>query len=180
MKVITGPLTLEVVQGNIVVQPDIEAIVNAANAQLLSGGGVAGIIHRTAGPALEKACRPLAPIRPGEAVTTEAFALPNSYIIHTLGPVYGVDKPEAQLLARCYRAALEQAEAYHLHSVAFPAISTGAFGYPVQEAAQIAIETLMAHASDAGSVRHIRIVLFSSSDFHTHEKVLAQYQNEQN
>jgi len=92
--------TLEVVQGDIVNQADLEAIVNAANAQLTMGGGVAGAIHAAAGPELEEECQEKAPIEPGEAVITRAYQLPNNYVIHVLGPRYGKDKPEAKLLAR--------------------------------------------------------------------------------
>ncbi len=113
---------LECLQGDIANQPDIDVVVNAANAQLRTGGGVAGALHRAAGPELERACRPLAPIAPGQAVITEAFALPNRHVIHCLGPVYGRDRPEAELLADCYRNALELAEQHGLASIAFPAL----------------------------------------------------------
>ena len=94
---------VECVRGDITSQEDVAAIVNAANAELRSGGGVAGAIHRAAGPGLAREARPLAPISPGEAVITGAHDLPNHYVIHTLGPVYGQDRPEAELLANCYR-----------------------------------------------------------------------------
>ncbi|MFW5832232.1 MAG: macro domain-containing protein, partial [Prolixibacteraceae bacterium] len=100
-------ITVEMVQGDITQQKDIEAVVNAANAKLLRGGGVAGAIHRTAGPELEKESKKLAPIKPGEAVITGAYNLPNKKVIHCLGPVYGQDKPEDKLLANCYRNALK-------------------------------------------------------------------------
>ena len=103
-------ITLECVQGDIADQADMEAIVNAANAQLLPGGGVAGAIHRAAGPGLEKECRPLAPIQPGEAVITGGQNLPNKHVIHCLGPIYGKDAPADLLLANCYRHALGAAE----------------------------------------------------------------------
>lgn len=105
------------------------------------GGGAAGAIHRAAGPGLAEECRPLAPIRPGEAVITGAQNLPNRYVIHCLGPVYGVDEPADELLASSYRSALELAEQNQIRSVAFPAISTGAFGYPMEPAARVAFET---------------------------------------
>lgn len=124
---------IEVVQGDISRQADMEVIVNAANAELRTGGGVAGAIHRAAGPELEEACRPLAPIAPGEAVITKAFRLPNQWVVHCLGPVYGRDKPEAQLLANCYENALMLAENHRVKSIAFPAISTGIFGYPLAQ-----------------------------------------------
>lgn len=133
---------IELKKGDITKQDDIDAIVNAANAELKIGGGVAGAIHREAGYELEKACRPLAPIKPGEAVITEAFELPNQYVIHCLGPVYGRDKPQAELLENCYENALSLAEDNKIESIAFPSISTGAFGYPVEEAAKVALSTV--------------------------------------
>src|SRR6056297_2403658 len=102
MEVKVNGMTIEIVRGNIATQKDITAVVNAANAQLRIGGGVAGAVHRAAGPELEKETRQLAPIKPGEAVISGAHNLPNTYIIHCLGPVYGMDKPEDKLLADCY------------------------------------------------------------------------------
>ncbi|MFW6133591.1 MAG: macro domain-containing protein, partial [Planctomycetota bacterium] len=135
-------VVIECVEGNITDQQDVDAVVNAANAELRPGGGVAGAIHRAAGAGLDRACRPLAPIRAGQAVITPAFDLPNSHVIHCLGPVYGRDEPADDLLASCYRRALELAEENHLASVAFPAISTGAFGYPMDAAAKLAVRTV--------------------------------------
>src|SRR6056297_3607411 len=103
-------VTIQCVAGNIADQPDMDAVVNAANALLRTGGGVAGAIHRAAGSGLAEECRPMAPIKPGEAVISGGHNLPNSYVIHCLGPVYGRDKPEEELLANCYRRALELAE----------------------------------------------------------------------
>lgn len=160
---------LELVQGDIAAQKDMEAVVNAANAQLRIGGGVAGAIHRAAGPELEKACRALAPIKPGEAVITEAFKLPNQYVIHTLGPVYGRDKPEAALLERCYQNSLKLAEEYRIKSIAFPAISTGAFGYPIKEAADTSLITINKLISDLENLEIIRFVLYSSSDLQVYQ-----------
>lgn len=167
-------LTLECVQGNIIEQPDMEAIVNAANGQLRIGGGVAGAIHRAAGPGLEQECRPLAPIRPGEAVITGAHNLRNRFVIHCLGPVYGVDDPSDAMLASCYREALRLAEENGAGSIAFPAISTGAFSYPMEPAARIALTTVLKTLPQLASVRHIRFVLFSDSDQRIHEDVLGE------
>ena len=141
-KTISG-VTLECIKGNIASQPDITAVVNAANAQLRMGGGVAGAIHRAAGPGLEQESSFLAPIKPGEAVITGGHNLPNQYVIHCLGPVFGVDKPEDKLLANCYSNALKLAEEYKIDSIAFPAISTGVFGYPVVEATEIVFSTII-------------------------------------
>ncbi|MBX6764215.1 MAG: macro domain-containing protein [Rubrobacteraceae bacterium] len=166
-------VTIECVRGDITRQPDVEAIVNAANARLTTGGGVAGAIHRAAGPGLEEECRPLAPISPGEAVITGGHDLPNAHVIHTLGPVYGSDHPEAELLANCYRNALRLADEHGVTSIAFPAISTGVFGYPVEEAARVAIGTVLDEAPRLQNVRLIRFVLFGERDLEVHERILA-------
>ena len=167
-------VTVECVQGDITSQDDVTAIVNAANAELRSGGGVAGAVHRAAGPGLAEEARPLAPIRPGEAVMTSGHNLPNRYVIHALGPVYGQDRPEAELLAGCYRNALALAEENGIDSIAFPAISTGVFGYPVEEAAEVAIKTVVEEAQRLEHVRLIRFVLFAERDLEVHEKVLSE------
>ncbi|MFP4168831.1 MAG: macro domain-containing protein [Desulfonatronovibrionaceae bacterium] len=169
-----GKVNVECVQGDIANQPDMEAVVNAANAWLRQGGGVAGALHKAAGPGLEEECRPLAPIRPGEAVITGGHNLPNKYVIHCLGPVYGQDKPADQLLAACYTSALRLAEEQGIQSVAFPAISSGAFGYPLQDAARIATGTIIENASRLSSVRRIRFVLFGGSAFKTYLTLLEQ------
>jgi O-acetyl-ADP-ribose deacetylase (regulator of RNase III) len=169
-------LTIECVRGDITSQDDVTAIVNAANAELRSGGGVAGAIHRAAGPELEEEASPLAPISPGEAVITGGHGLPNRYVIHALGPVYGQDRPERELLASCYRNALALAEETGIDSVAFPAISTGIFGYPVEEAAEVALGTMVEEAQRLERVRLIRFVLFGEKDFEVHEKVLSEIQ----
>src|ERR671929_2297721 len=127
-----GAVTVECVLGDITSQDDVDAVVNAANARLEPGGGVAGAIHRAAGPGLAQEAVPLGPIEPGEAVITGAYELPNRYVIHTLGPVYGQDRPEAELLARCYRNSLALADDNSIESIAFPAVSTGIFGYPLE------------------------------------------------
>jgi len=165
-------LDIELTRGDITAQPDVDAIVNAANAELRTGGGVAGAIHRAAGPGLEEECRPLAPIRPGEAVITGAHDLPNRYVIHCLGPVYGRDEPADALLAGCYRNALRLADEAELGSVAFPAISTGVFGYPVEEAARVALRTVREVAGALQSVDMVRFVLFSEDDLRVHREVL--------
>jgi O-acetyl-ADP-ribose deacetylase len=169
-----GPVSVQVQQGNIAAQEGIDAVVNAANAWLRPGGGVAGALHRAAGPGLEEECRPLAPIKPGEAVITGGHSLPNRHVIHCLGPVYGVDLPSEGLLADCYRHALDLAEEYGLVSVAFPAISTGVFGYPREEAARVALETVAARALELKSVRLIRFVLFDEASWDVHRRVLEQ------
>jgi O-acetyl-ADP-ribose deacetylase len=165
MKKQLGEVELKAVRGDITQQSDITAVVNAANAQLMTGGGVAGAIHRAAGPELEEDCRRLAPIRPGEAVLTKGFNLPNQYVIHALGPVYGMNKPENILLADCYRNALIIAEEQKIDSIAFPAISTGAFGYPFEAATDIALQTIIDFIPSLNYIRHIRFVLYGDIDF---------------
>jgi O-acetyl-ADP-ribose deacetylase len=168
-----GAVTVECVQGDITSQDDVDAVVNAANARLEFGGGVAGAIHRAAGPGLAEEAVPLGPIEPGEAVITGAHGLPNRYVIHTLGPVYGQDRPEAELLAGCYRNALDLAEQNGVESVAFPAISTGVFGYPAEEAARVALGTVRERAERLERVRLVRFVLFGEKDLEVHERVLS-------
>ncbi|MEX0929044.1 MAG: macro domain-containing protein [Balneolales bacterium] len=165
-------IDVEAVRGNIASQPGFKAIVNAANAELRIGGGVAGAIHRAAGPGLEEECRSMAPIKPGEAVITGAHKLPNQHVIHCLGPVYGRDKPEAELLARCYRNALNIANQNIIDSIAFPAISTGAFGYPLKPAAEITMHTIKEMAPELAHIRQIRMVLHTDDDLHVFETVL--------
>lgn len=163
---------VEIVRGNIADQPDIDAVVNAANAELLPGGGVAGAVHRAAGPGLARECLPLGPIRPGESVITGAHGLPNRFVIHCLGPVYGMDEPSDELLASCYEGALRLAEENGAASIAFPAISTGAFGYPMEPAAGVALRTVMKTVPGLSAVRHVRFVLFRPEDVQVHERVL--------
>jgi O-acetyl-ADP-ribose deacetylase len=167
-----GEVTVELTIGDITAQHDLDAVVNAANARLATGGGVAGAIHRAAGPGLEQECRPLAPIVPGQAVITSGHDLPNPHVIHVLGPVYGSDEPSDELLSRCYRGALDRAEEADLASVGFPAVSTGVFGYPMDEAAEVALRTLRDEAGRLGSVRLVRFVLFDQAALEAHERAL--------
>jgi O-acetyl-ADP-ribose deacetylase (regulator of RNase III) len=169
-------VTVELIRGDITRQEDLDVVVNAANARLEPGGGVAGAIHRAAGPDLLAACRPLAPIEPGEAVITDACDLPNRRIVHCLGPVHGVDEPAEELLAACYRRALELADAEGLESIGFPAISTGAFGYPLEDAAKVALETINSAAPGLEHVRRIRFILFGKADLDTHARILQEAQ----
>ncbi len=173
IKEISG-IIIECVTGNIADQPDITAIVNAANAHLRPGGGVAGAIHRAAGPGLEEECQKYAPIEPGQAVITGGYNLPNKYVIHTLGPVYGVDKPEEKLLSDCYRNSLLLAEQHGVDSIAFPAISTGYFRYPLEKATEVALKTVIGMIPQLRQVKKIRFVLFSESDLMVYEAELAR------
>jgi O-acetyl-ADP-ribose deacetylase (regulator of RNase III) len=167
-----GEITIEIIQGDITKQPDIEAIVNAANAYLTPGGGVSGAIHRAAGPELAKECRKYAPIKVGEAVITKAYNLPNKYVVHCLGPRYGVNKPEDKLLASCYINALNIAEKNKIASIAFPSISTGIFGYPIEEASNVVLKTILELIDRLKYIKKIRFVLFSKEDFEVYKAVL--------
>lgn len=167
-----GEVTIELVVDDIARQEGFDAVVNAANAELRTGGGVAGALHRAAGPGLAEEGRPLAPIRPGEAVITSGHRLPNDYVIHCLGPVYGRDEPADELLESCYREALRRAEENDVRSIAFPAISTGAFGYPAEPAARIALRTVAGRAAELKSVRRIRFVLYDDRALEVHSRVL--------
>jgi len=165
-------VTIECASGDIAGQDDMTAVVNAANAQLKPGGGVAGALHRAAGPGLEEECRPLAPIKPGEAVITGGHNLPNQYVIHCLGPVYGKDKPEEKFLADCYRNALWLADEKKIDSIAFPSLSTGAFGYPMEDAAEIAFRTIKEVITELREVKHIRFVLRGGQAIEIHQQCM--------
>ncbi|MFP4137849.1 MAG: macro domain-containing protein [Halomonas sp.] len=166
---------IECIQGDIAHQSDMEAVVNAANAELRPGGGVAGALHRAAGPELDRACRHLAPLKPGQAVITDAFNLPNRHVIHCLGPVYGVDEPAETLLADCYRNALTLAERHGIASVAFPALSSGAFGYPPEAAARVAIETVITILPRCPGIERVRFVLFDAESAALFRRVLDEH-----
>ena len=170
---VINAVQLQCTQGDITQQSDMDSVVNAANAELRPGGGVAGAIHRAAGPELDQACRPLAPIRPGQAVITDAFGLPNRYVIHCLGPVYGIDQPSDRLLANCYRRALTLADEHQLASIAFPAISTGVFGYPAAEAARTSLQAVLETLPELTHLRCIRFVLFGDSDYQAFSDVFS-------
>lgn len=167
-----GRVRIQVSQGDISDQPDVDAVVNAANAQLRIGGGVAGAIHRKAGPALTEETRPLAPIEPGEAVITRGHGLPNRHVIHCLGPVYGRDEPAAELLAACFQNALRLADEHQIGSIAFPAISTGAFGYPIEAAARVSLGAVVELSDVLEHVEVVRFVLYSEQDLEVFKRAL--------
>lgn len=165
-------ITIELKKGDISNQPEAGAIVNAANSQLKTGGGVAGAIHRKGDPELRELTKPLAPISPGDAVITEAPNLPNDFVIHCLGPVYGRDTPSDELLADCYKNALKLADENRVDIIAFPAISTGAFGYPTKDAAKVAFKTIREVGKNLSSVKRVQFVLFDQETLEIHKNVL--------
>lgn len=169
-----GELVIECVQGDITRQDDIDVIVNAANKQLQGGGGVDGAIHRAAGPELVKASKALAPIEAGEAVITEAFDLPNDWVVHCAGPVYSHNAEVPKQLAACYRNALALAEDKRAASIAFPAISAGIYGYPLDKAGAIAVQAVSDHTLAALSLQRVRFVLFSEEVYAAFSDALSE------
>jgi O-acetyl-ADP-ribose deacetylase (regulator of RNase III) len=164
-------MRIEAVQGDIT-REQVDAIVNAANSSLLGGGGVDGAIHRAAGPELLETCRPLGGCRTGEAKATPGFRLRAKWVIHAVGPIWqGGDRGESELLASCYRRSLELADELGARSLAFPAISTGVYGYPKEAAARVAVETLR---STPTRVELVRLVAFDTGTLGLYEAMLAK------
>jgi len=152
---------------------EVDAIVNAANRSLLGGGGVDGAIHRKAGPELLAECRTLGGCETGGAKITKGYDLPARHVIHAVGPVWhGGDRGEAGLLASCYESSLRLALDNGLRTIAFPSISTGAYGYPIEEAAQIAVRTVRDFVADNSGLERVVFVLFSASDLAVYERIL--------
>jgi O-acetyl-ADP-ribose deacetylase (regulator of RNase III) len=160
-----GRSGLALVEGDITRQ-DTEAIVNAANSSLLGGGGVDGAIHRAGGPKILEECRQIGGCPTGEARITTGGNLPARYVIHTVGPVYkdGLHR-EPELLASCYRESLKLASAKGIKTVAFPSISTGAYGYPLADAARIALKTVKAYLAEHPEIEGVRFVLFGQAAY---------------
>jgi O-acetyl-ADP-ribose deacetylase (regulator of RNase III) len=150
----------------------VDAIVNAANTSLLGGGGVDGAIHRAAGPELLEECRRLGGCPTGDARITKGYQLPTKHIIHTVGPVWrGGNNKEAELLAGCYRNSLRLAEKHGVKSIAFPSISTGAYGYPIESASKIAIQTVRDFMRTSNVIEKVVFVCYSQSDYETYKTV---------
>ena len=171
--------TIDLIRADIT-KVKVDAIVNAANSSLLGGGGVDGAIHRAAGPELLAKCKTLSGCTPGEAKVTPGYKLPAKYVIHTVGPVWlGGSSGEAEILAKCYRSCLGLAVDIGIANFAFPSISTGAFGYPVYEAAVVAMSTLAAFQSGNRAMQALDVtfVLFSDTDLGAYELAL-QHQNQ--
>jgi O-acetyl-ADP-ribose deacetylase (regulator of RNase III) len=164
---------IEDVQGDITKQ-DVDAIVNAANTTLLGGGGVDGAIHRAAGRELLEACRQIGGCATGDARITPGFRLVARHVIHTVGPVWnGGARGEPGQLRSCYEQSLALAVEHQLRSIAFPSISTGAYGYPIEQAARIAVDTVRGHAASAKPLVLVRFVCFSADDLEVYESLLA-------
>jgi O-acetyl-ADP-ribose deacetylase len=160
---------IDFVRGDIT-KLDVDAIVNAANTSLLGGGGVDGAIHRAAGPKLLEECRTLGGCKPGEAKITRGYNLPACFVLHTVGPVWsGGNRGEAETLASCYRSSLEAAVQNGIKSIAFPAISCGAYGYPISDAAQIATKTVCDFVRANDQIEKVIFVLAT-------DEILSAYQ----
>ena len=168
----TNPHRIEVVQGDIT-QQQVDAIVNAANTSLLGGGGVDGAIHRAAGPELLEECRGLGGCPTGQAKITKGYRLPAKWVIHTVGPVWaGGHEGEDELLASCYRNCLNLAQRHDIRTIAFPSISTGAYGFPMERAAQIALREIRRFLETYSSMEKVLLVCYGSAALATYSHAL--------
>ena len=163
---------IDIVRGDIT-KLDVDGIVNAANTSLLGGGGVDGAIHRTAGPKLLAECRTIGGCRPGEAKITRGYDLPVRFVIHTVGPVWrGGDHHEPEILVNCYRNSLQLAVENEIKTIAFPAISCGAYGYPIPEAAQVAFKTARDFLATDDSIDKVTFVLSGEDIYEAYRQLL--------
>jgi O-acetyl-ADP-ribose deacetylase (regulator of RNase III) len=172
MEVTINTSKLVLVQGDITTEAT-EAIVNAANSRLAGGGGVDGAIHAAGGPAIMAECRTIGGCPTGQAVITTGGNLKAKYVIHTVGPIYrGGNQGEEKLLASAYRKSLELASAKRIKSISFPSISTGAYGYPIRDAARVALKTTVDYLTDHPEIKLVRFVLFGAVDLEVYETAL--------
>ncbi len=166
-----GESIIELIRGDITSQ-ETDAIVNAANSRLAPGGGVAGVIHRAAGPKLWEECKKLGGCETGEAKITKGYNLKARCVIHTVGPIYSGTKEDKKLLSSCYRNSLKLAVKNKIKTISFPSISTGAFGYPMKEAARIAFQTIIDFLNGNREIQLVRLVLYGKEAFKIHKEVL--------
>lgn len=164
-------VTLALLQGDIT-QVRADAIVNAANSGLRGGGGVDGAIHDAGGPSIMAECRKIGGCPTGSAVATTAGNLPAKYVFHAVGPIYHGRKEDAQLLASAYQSCLNLAEQKGIESIAFPSLSTGVYGYPLEEAAPIALHTIIEHVKKPTSLKQVTMVLYGNRAYQAFEKAL--------
>ncbi len=166
-------VTLALLRGNIV-EVQVDAIVNAANSGLRGGGGVDGAIHRAGGPSIMEECRKIGGCPTGSAVATTAGRLPARYVFHAVGPIYRGSQDNEFLLSSAYQSCLNLAEQHQVKSIAFPSISTGIYGYPVELAAPIALRTIIEHIKKPTCLQQVLMVLFGESAYKVHEQALDQ------
>ena len=164
-------VTLALLKGNIV-EVQADAIVNAANSGLRGGGGVDGAIHRAGGPSIMEECRKIGGCPTGEAVVTTAGRLPAKYVFHAVGPIYSGSLDDERLLASAYQSCLNLAEQHQVKSIAFPSLSTGIYGYPVELAAPFALRTIIEHIKKPTCLQQVLVVLFGESAYNVHEQAL--------
>ena len=164
-------VTLALLRGNIV-EVQVDAIVNAANSGLRGGGGVDGAIHHAGGPSIMEECRKIGGCPTGSAVATTAGRLPAKYIFHAVGPIYSGSRDDERLLTSAYQSCLNLAEQYQVKSIAFPSLSTGIYGYPLELAAPIALRTIIEHIQKPTNLQQVLIVLFGESAYKVHEQAL--------
>jgi len=169
---------ISIIRGDITEQ-QVDAIVNAANTTLLGGGGVDGAIHRAAGPELLEECRTLGGCETGKAKITQGYRLPATFVIHTAGPVWrGGKQGEDQLLASCYRQSLDLAESSGLHTIAFPAISTGAYGFPPARATLVAVKTVLGYLAQSAGITKVVFVCHGDAAFHMYQDAIGELAGE--
>jgi O-acetyl-ADP-ribose deacetylase len=165
---------IEIIDGDITLQR-VDAIVNAANNSLLGGGGVDGAIHRAAGPKLLAECKTLQGCPTGEAKITKGYNLPAKYVIHTVGPIWhGGNSKENQLLENCYQNSLRAAVRHDVKTIAFPSISTGAYGFPIERASRIALRTVKAFLDKQSGIQRIIFVCFGNHDYQVYQKAIQE------